>query len=144
LASWFKVSHCFPHVVGIGEGHSVSAFDIEALGAIPLQSILCFRAWATSSRRYTRHVVLSTGELTFFASMGWPHYRDRLRDCCTDCADQASCSRAEFEQPDIKDLRLALLSLSMPVHSVHGMKGVSLEQFERLHRVPSSCAALDK
>ena len=48
------------------------------------------------------------------------------------------------EQPVTIDFRLALLSLSMSVHGIRGVKGGSLEQSESLHRVSSNCFALDK
>ena len=113
--------------------------DAELVRRIPIHRNRFHAAeLARRVRDDTRHTVLSTGELIFLATMVWPHYRDHLGDCYTDRADQASCSRAEFY------LRLALLSLPSRFRGFHGMKGGSLGDFERLHRVPSSCSALGK
>ena len=41
LTSVVNVPHSFTDVVGIGNGHSVSALDVEAVGEMPLIAIDC-------------------------------------------------------------------------------------------------------
>lgn len=48
------------------------------------------------------------------------------------------------EQPDAKDLHLALLSLSISVHGSSWDERQVVGEFERLHRLSSSCSAPGK
>jgi hypothetical protein len=78
------------------------------------------------------------------AKMGWPHYRIHLRDCYTYCADQASCSRAEFEQSDTKYLRLWTFSSCRCRSMEPRDKGGLFEECECMHIVSLYSNALGK
>jgi hypothetical protein len=60
LASRLKVSHCLPQVVGIGEGHSVSALDVEAIKERPFIAIECMppSSRASVETAYPSHGIL--------------------------------------------------------------------------------------
>jgi hypothetical protein len=106
------------------------------------QSIACRRARVPVSRPVTRYPQLRG---SFFS----PQWVGRTIRFVEEIAAlivliKRPAVAPNSEQPLTTDFGLALLSLSMSVHGIRGVKGGSLEQSESLHRVSSSCFALDK